>query len=86
MYSPPVCPFVCLQDDSTSYRRIWTQIYGKVAHHSRTIPLNLGGDPDSRIRILNINFLKYVIAGELLVIRTSLIYSLYYSTQIELEI
>ena len=48
-----------------------------------------GGDPDSRSGIRNMNFLKSVIAGELLVIRTCNQYtniSLNYSTSSELEI
>ena len=36
------------------------EFHGKVTHHARTIPLNFGGDPDSRsgIRIGNNKILK----------------------------
>ena len=50
-------------------KQLWTALdeirrYGKVAQHPGTIPLNFGGDPDSRsgFWIRNMNFLKYVIA------------------------
>ena len=58
------------------------KLYEKVANHPRIIPLKFGGDQNnrSRFRIRNMNFLKFVIAGELLVI--GLAYQSQASTQL----